>query len=812
MLPNTVKSLGGGTEDASGVFPAPRVDRCLHCGAELGADDRTSALFCCSGCEAVHGLLAAEGLDRYYALRGDRGSAVTTYGKARDHKWLEKLEGAAPGAAAGVRSVSLDVQGIHCAACVWLFEELYRREEGALTLTVNPALGRMEICASPEFDLAGYVERIERFGYLLGPAEKRDEAPAKTSELLVRTGVCIAIAMNAMIFAIAIYAGLDSGPIFKFFHALTFGLATLSVLVGGTVFFRSAWHALRQRVLHLDVPIALGIVLAYTGSAYSLFTHQGAAAYFDTVSVFIALMLVGRFLQERVLERNRHELLAASGASSLLTRVVRDGGASLVPCSEVALGDKLLVAPSDLVPVPSVLESAGASVSLDWINGESAPREVRRGDVVPAGAFNVGHEAVTLVATTAFDASPIVGLLRTTRETASDAARATPWWRLFTRIYVIVVLALAAGAFVTWYALTRDLSRALEVTTAVLVVTCPCAFGIATPMAYELAQAGLRRAGVFVRSASFLDRAVDVRKVVFDKTGTLTTGALTVTNPEAIAALSAVDRRALYDMAARSTHPKSVAVARALVGERLSDDVYVTEVTGAGLELRDANGVVSRLGSAAFALGAAATDGETDDDVVFARGGRALARIGLRESLRSDARSEVAALKDSGYEVFVLSGDASPRVHALADRLGIAADHAEGGQSPEGKAKWLAGRDRGDTMMVGDGLNDGPATEHAFTSATPAVDRPFMPARTDLYFTTAGLRPVRLALAAARALRRVTQRNLAVAIAYNVLTVGLAYAGLMTPLLCAIVMPASSLSIVLATLASLSPRSALWRS
>ena len=159
-----------------------------------------------------------------------------------------------------------------------------------------------------------------------------------------------------------------------------------------------------------------------------------------------------------------------------------------------------------------------------------------------------------------------------------------------------------------------------------------------------------------------------------------------------------------------------------------------------------------------------------------------------------------------------MSGDASPRVHALADRLGIAADHAEGGQSPEGKAKWLAGRDRGDTMMVGDGLNDGPATEHAFTSATPAVDRPFMPARTDLYFTTAGLRPVRLALAAARALRRVTQRNLAVAIAYNVLTVGLAYAGLMTPLLCAIVMPASSLSIVLATLASLSPRSALWRS
>ncbi len=760
----------------------------------------------------MHELLTNEGLGRYYALGGGKGSAVTTWGRRKDHKWLERLtadlecEDQRAGAPSGVTHVALSVQGVHCAACVWLFEELFRRQGKGAALTVNPALGRMDLSVDRGFDVSRFVSQVERFGYLVGPIDEAARSEVhETSDLLMRTGVTVAIAMNAMIFAIAIYAGLESGPIFRFFHGLNFALATLSVLVGGTVFFRSAWQALRARVLHLDVPIALGIVFAYTGSALSLFLGGGKAAYFDTVSVFIALMLVGRFLQERVLVRNRRELLTGD-VDALLTRMIApDGGVRLVPCSEVDAGARLLVAPSDLVPVPAALEEESASVSLDWINGESSPRAVRRGERIDAGAFNVGQSAIVVRALSPFAASPILSLLRSPRAGVRDAARATPWWRLFTRVYVIVVLGVAAVTFAAWLYATRDLTRALEVTTALLVVTCPCAFGIATPMAYEFVQAGLRRAGVFVRSASFLDRAVDVRRVVFDKTGTLTTGDLAVADVTSLAALEPVDLRALYDLAARSAHPKSVALSKALerhLGKvSLRADLVVTEHAGAGVEL--VFGHTYRLGSREF-VGA-----DSVGDVFFSRDGRVLAAFEFAESLRPDARGEIGALEAAGYDVWILSGDAQSRVDELAQRVDVPLERAIGERSPEGKAAWLEDHER--SFMIGDGLNDGLAAERAFASATPAIDRPFMPAKTDLYFTTAGLRPVRLALTAAAALRRVTRRNLLIAVLYNVLTVLLASLGLMTPLLCAVVMPLSSLSIVLLTVASLSPRSPLWK-
>jgi Cu2+-exporting ATPase len=190
----------------------------------------------------------------------------------------------------------------------------------------------------------------------------------------------------------------------------------------------------------------------------------------------------------------------------------------------------------------------------------------------------------------------------------------------------------------------------------------------------------------------------------------------------------------------------------------------------------------------------------------------AIATLETTEALRPDAKAEVAALAATGREVWILSGDEPARVAAMARSLGLPEDRAVGGCSPDDKARWIDAHDRRDTWMIGDGINDGPAVERAFCSATPTIDRPFMPSRTDAWFVTAGLRPVRLALLAATTLTRVNRRNLAVATVYNVGTVSLAFAGLMSPLLCAVVMPISSLSILLATIASLSPRRPLWRS
>jgi Cu2+-exporting ATPase len=357
---------------------------------------------------------------------------------------------------------------------------------------------------------------------------------------------------------------------------------------------------------------------------------------------------------------------------------------------------------------------------------------------------------------------------------------------------------------------TGDVSRALAIATAVLIVTCPCAFGIAAPLAYELVQAGLRRAGLYVRRPSFLDRARGVKRIVFDKTGTLTTGALRLTNPDALEALSPRALHVLYDLVARSGHPKSVALREALDGRGLVLDAHsrVVERAGNGVEMVEADGAW-RLGEPTWvARGADRVAG----DVAFGVDGIRLAAFRTAERLRDDAANEVRALAEDGIEVWLLSGDAQDRVDLASAATGIPAAHALGERGPHDKARFLEVTDRADTMFVGDGVNDALALDRAFVSGTPAVDRPYVPARADFFFVTPGLAPVRLALRSSRRLAQVVRLELAIALAYNAIAVGLALAGVMSPLLCAVFMPLSSLTTIAVTVAALSPRSRLWTS
>lgn len=750
---------------------------CLHCGGPLeGSRDN----YCCIGCRFVARVLRDEGLEKYYTLRGPKGEPVGPTDK-RDRKWLESIEQHVR-EADGIARVDLDVQGLSCAACVWLIEQLFRREDGALRIVVNPALGTLSMSVAAHFPLARFVARIESCGYLLG-APSKDTEPDRG--VLLRMGLCIAFAMNGMVVAVALYAGAETTSLGPFFRALTFAFSCASVLVGGTWFFRSALAALRRGVLHLDLPIALGIALAFASSTWAYLDHD-ALGYFDPLNVFIALMLVGRFLQQRMLEQNRRRLLADDGVESLLTRRISEGKPALVRCSEVRAGDRLLLSPGDVVPVDAALTEP-ASFSLDWINGESTPRTFH--DVAPAGAFLSGDETCVVEAKQDFKDSSLVELLRTPARGEENVGQ---FWRRFAQLWTVSVLVIAAGAFFVGYKLSADPRVALDRVTAVLIVTCPCAFGIAAPLAYQIVQARLRRAGLFVRNATFLDRAARVRRIVFDKTGTLTTGRL-----RALADFDSLDesaRVALVNLAQRSNHPKSSAVARAVGDDGFREELSVREHVGLGVECE--------LGGRNYRLGSPKWVGHgSEGDLAFGVDDTILLPIETVEDLRADAAHEVQALRAEGYEVAILSGDARDRVVAVAERVGI--DRVFGDQSPRDKADYIRKVDSADTLVVGDGINDGPAICTAFCSGTPAIDRPFIAARSDFYLVSAGLAPIRLALEASRRLARVLRISLGVALAYNAVTIALAYAGVMTPLLCAVLMPASSLSTILAVIVSL---------
>lgn len=742
----------------------------------------------------MHELLRSEGLLRFYDLGGRDSGAVGAAPRAPSFDWLPDLEAAAAGDGTTVRLV-LDVQGIRCAACVWLLQTVWKRQPGARDLRLDPSLGRATLTYDRGSRAAAtFLAAAARFGYQMAPASRRI---VRDTGLLLRFGICAAIAMNAMILAVSLYFGLDQvltasaagdGGLRALFGWVLLGLGTLSVVIGGPVFFRTALAGMRAGVVHMDLPISLGLLLAYAGSVYGQVT--GGAAYFDTVSIFVAFMLGGRFLQQRTLAKSRDQVLADDGAEHMRARCLVDGAVVLTPVQKLRAADELLLAPGDLVPV-RVQVAAASTFSLDWIDGESEPRAFAAGSEVPAGAFHAGKTAVRAGVLADFASSGLGELLGQVPVDREDTRGRVRFWQRLNRSYALGVLLAAALGGGLW--LWLDPSQALPVAISVLVITCPCAMGIATPLAFHLSLALLRRRGVFVRSRSLLDKARCVRTVVFDKTGTVTHGGL---RARATGDLPAASVPVLATMVASSNHPVSQAILQALPRAPFVSGIEVREVAGKGLSCR-VDGAEWRLGERGFV--GVATAASVARECLLARDGELVARFELEEDFRAGAAGEVEHLTARGLTVHLMSGDRADRVQRAAAQLGVDASRAHGGMSPADKANAVRALDRGDLMMVGDGLNDAPAFEAAFCAGTPAMDRPVLPARADFCFRSADAGAVRAVFEVADLHARTVRTNLTIAVIYNVSTLAACFAAAMTPVLCAVLMPISSAVLVLHT-------------
>ncbi len=809
------------------VSPADVQTPCAHCGTPTVSLERPA--FCCVGCRAVHALLLGHGLDRYYAL-ARRLVPVSAATLPSERAWVDALieETRSNPESHALRAVTLDVQGMQCSACVWLIEELFRRTGGNGDITINSSRGTAVLRVPAAFDWDGFLSRVEPFGYRFSAASS--DSPRADTGALIRMGVTIALALNAMAFAAADYFGLTQGRVHSVMRILTFAIAATSVLVGGGEFIRSAVRALREGIVHVDATIAVGLVLAFA-SASTAFILRGDASYLDTLTVFVALMQVGRYLQTRVLESNRQQLLADPSADSILVRRREGAHVKVVTAKDVGVGDLLVVAPSDLVPVAcELIEPAAAVVSLEWINGESAAVPAVGGNLIQAGAHNRSTTALLVRAKETFSGSLVRELLLSRASRDPHGARSTAGWQRFATIYVVAVTAIGAVGLIAWYVATRDLALATHVATSVLVLACPCALGIAIPLAYDLAHAGLRRAGMFVQSPGLLDRIPAVRKLAFDKTGTLTRASLAA-DRAAFDRLSPVERALLYNLVARSSHPKARAVLECIgsfgntgafdstgdsdlrdarhVSLAFSDAMAPREVPSKGIEAV-LDGCCYRVGAPSWA--AAHAGAPENIDVVFARDGQVLLAFSTREELRSDAVHELRALAQSGRSVTILSGDSEDRVAEVARSVGVSGRSAHARLSPEDKLEWVRANDRQDTLFIGDGLNDLPALAASFAAGTPVIDRPFVAARSDFYLTTEGLRPVSLLFAVSATLRNVVRRNVALALVYNAITIAAALAGLMKPWMVAVLMPLSSLVVIASTTSSLSSGARIWKS
>ncbi|NQW12423.1 MAG: cadmium-translocating P-type ATPase [Alphaproteobacteria bacterium] len=697
----------------------------------------------------------------------------------------------------GHQALDAVMETLDCPSCVPTIETALGRLDGVRTARVNATQRRLRLEWDPaRVTLDGLLATLERLGHRVAPFDATRlggrTADAEGRALLRALAVAGFAFANVMLLSVAVWAGLaqDMGPGTRaFLHWISALIALPAIAYAGRPFFRSAIGALRTGAMSMDVPIALAVTLAAGMSLFET-TRNGPHVYYDAALGLLFFLLIGRYLDRSLRARAfaaAQNLLALRAVTALV--VGPDGQAEVRSVDRVRPGDRVAVAVGETVPVDGVVVAGRSEVDAALVTGESMPVAVTVGASVNAGTINLSRP-IEVETHAAGEDTLLAEIARMMDRAGQAKARYVRLADRVARLYAPAVHVLALLAFVGWMTVgALDWRDALLVAVAVLIVTCPCALGLAVPAVQVGAVGRLLKHGVYVKSGDALERLARIDTVVFDKTGTLTLGRPRLAGMDGG---SDDDLVVAAGMARRSTHPLARALTDAVPGAPAVDGVV--EFPGDGLEA-DVGGETVRLGRLNWVGGRDGGEPPTHagPEMWLRRAARPAVRLRFADTTRPDAAATVAALQARGLDVRLLSGDRPPVVAALAAALGI--EIWRGGCRPDDKIHVLqdlaaVGRR---VAMVGDGLNDAPALATAFVSISPASGADISQTAADLVFRGDGLALVAEAHRIARRGDRLVKQNIGLALAYNLIAVPLAMAGLVTPLIAAIAMSASSL-------------------
>jgi len=789
---------------------------CSHCGLpvprpllEAGA----STQFCCDGCRTVYSVIFGAGLERYYAERREAGSeqkrvrsSDKTYAELDDRAFLATYCRAR---GSGLLEVELYLENLHCPACVWLVEKLGKVVPGVVAATVDIGRSTVTVAWPPDkLQLSEIARGLATLGYPPHPRQSADTAELRRIEdraLLARMAVAGAVFGNVMLLALALYAGAFQGmdsDYQSFFRWASLVVVTPSVAWSAGAFYRGAWSAVRTRTPHMDLPISIGILAGFAWGTVNVLRGRGEI-YFDSVAAVVFLLLVGRWLQRRQQHqaKNAADLLYSFAPSS--ARLLSDDGtAREVPIETVVEGSLLEVRAGETVPADGVVVEGSSTLDASLLSGESRPIEIVEGARLHAGTLNVAARIVMRAEKTG-QATRVGRLLRSVEEASTRRAPIALAADRAAGRFVLGSLTLALLTLLGWWHF--DSERALENAIALLVVTCPCALGLATPLAVSASIGKAARRGILIKGGDALERLATPSLIVFDKTGTLTEGRLELSSWQGDEAL----KPWVAAVEARSAHPIALAFGRALGACDVEVCDYV-QTPGGGVEACiDGQRVV--VGSVAFAkartelppqLEAAAREaaarGETP--VLVGVDGRARALATFHDPVRADARASLLRLQALGHRLAILSGDQPEVVQAVREKLDLTFEFALGGSAPEEKLAVVEREtERGPVVMVGDGVNDAAALARASVGIAVHGGAEASLAAADVFTTRPGVSPVlELFVGGSRTLG-VIRRNMLLSLAYNLVCATLAVAGAIAPWIAAILMPISSLTVVMSS-------------
>ncbi|MGH6923298.1 MAG: heavy metal translocating P-type ATPase [Propylenella sp.] len=696
-------------------------------------------------------------------------------------------------AADGLKELSLIVPGMHCAGCLRTVET---------TLLALPGVGRARANLTAKKAVVGFdpakaapeeiAVALEKAGYAARPVDpavlNAASADQTGSELLRALAVAGFAAGNIMLLSVSVWAGAEADTR-NLFHWLSALIALPAVAYAGRPFFHSAARALAARRLNMDVPISLGVLLSAGMSLYET-AIDAEHAWFDASVALLFFLLTGRYLDHRMRAVARSAATRLLSLSADTARVVGgDGTARLTRTSDVSVGAVIEIAAGERVPLDGAVLSGRSDIDKSMLTGEPLPEAVAERDHVFAGTLNLTGPLTVRVEKASRD-TLLADIAQLMEEAESGRGHYVGLADRATRLYSPAVHILAATTLLGWLVAGAGFHDSLMIAVAVLIITCPCALGLAVPAVQVVASGALLKRGILLKDGGALERLADIDAVVFDKTGTLTTG------EPVLAEEPAADQKTwslAAALAERSRHPLARALAEAARARGIVPASAHDIVEHPGLGMAGRLGVQLRLGRQSWAAGEGRSAAGAHSEIWFRAGRHAPVAFRFLDRLRPEAASVVEALRDPRLSVALRSGDRADAVAAAAAAAGIG-DWRGGCRAVEKAAELARRREAGErVLMVGDGINDAPALAAASVSMAPASGSDISQVAADLVFTTSDLRAVPAAIGVARRAKRIVLENFGIAILYNCVAVPLAMAGLVTPLIAAIAMSSSSI-------------------
>ncbi|OLP43451.1 cation-translocating P-type ATPase [Rhizobium oryziradicis] len=696
----------------------------------------------------------------------------------------------------GVFQVDFSVPGVYCGACITTIETALKKLPAVEKARVNLSTRRVSVvwhgADEQGFDPADLARAVAAQGYACHLFSAQEEAADQQLKQLIRAvAVSGFAAVNIMLLSISVWSGADDATR-DLFHWISALIAAPALIYAGRFFYVSAWNALKHGRSNMDVPIAIGVSLSYFSSLWETL-HHGEHAYFDATASLLFFLLIGRTLDHMMRNRARS---AISGLARLNPRgatvVGADGSRDYRLVDDIRIGDHIAIAAGERIPVDGVVLVGRSDLDRSIVNGESVPQPIGVGDAVQAGTLNLTG-SLTIESTAQARDSFLAEVIRMMEAAEGGKAHYRRISDRAAQLYAPVVHLLALASFVVWGFYDGDWKHALMVAIAVLIITCPCAIGLAVPVVQVVAAGRLFQKGIMVKDGAAMERLAKADAVAFDKTGTLTIG-----QPRLVSdgGASAEILTIASGLATHSHHPLSRALCRTVqVMPRHFDSVQ--EFPGRGVEGDAAEGRY-RLGNRIFAVGQDGDDGADTQasEVVLSVNGCELASFLFEDSVRPGVEQTVAELKAEGFRLAILSGDRDSVVSALAAKLGIVEHHA--GLKPSEKAEFckVADANGQHLLMVGDGINDAPALTAAYVSMAPATASDVGRQAADFVFLHDSLDAVSFAIDVSRRAGQLIRENFFLAIGYNVLAVPIALLGYASPLIAAVAMSTSSMLVV----------------